>query len=218
MAPERLGSGWAGLGASVGPVELVLVRHGLPFRVDAAEGGGPADPGLAPAGVEQAARVAGCLGGERIDALVTSPARRARETALPIARALGLEPTVVDGVAEFDAAATSYVPVEELRAAGDERWELLKAGDLYALDVDPVAFRARVVAALARVAADRPGGRVVVVTHSGTINAAAGAILGQAKAIWLAPAYCSLTRLAYARDGRRGVLSLNEAGHVRDLL
>jgi hypothetical protein len=43
-------------------------------------------------------------------------------------------------------------------------------------------------------------------------------VLGQQRAIWLAPGYCSITRLAVARDGRRGVVSLNETGHVRDLL
>ena len=52
-------------------------------------------------------------------------------------------------------------------------------------------------------------------THAGAINAAAGDVLGQQRPIWFAPAYCSLTRLAVARDGRRGIVSLNETGHVR---
>ena len=36
--------------------------------------------------------------------------------------------------------------------------------------------------------------------------------------LWFAPAYASLSRIGAARDGRRGVISLNETGHVRDLL
>ena len=43
-------------------------------------------------------------------------------------------------------------------------------------------------------------------------------MLAQEKTIWFPPAYCSLTRIAASRDGRRGVISLNETGHVRDLL
>jgi 2,3-bisphosphoglycerate-dependent phosphoglycerate mutase len=199
-------------------VELVLVRHALPVRADAAPDGGRADPGLSERGREQAARLPAALAGDRVDVLCTSPLRRARETAEPVAAALGLEPVVVEGVAEFDSGDASYVPVEELRAAGDPRWQALVRGELYSAGVDPAAFRATVVAALADVAAQHPGGRAVLVSHAGVINAAAGDVLGQQRPIWFAPAYCSLTRLAYARDGRRGVVSLNETAHVRDLL
>ena len=199
-------------------MELVLVRHALPLRMDAAPDGGPADPGLAEGGRAQAARIVAALAGDDISALYTSPARRARETAVPLAEALGGEPAVEPGIAEFDSADSSYVPVEELRAAGDPRWELLARGDLYSVGVDPVAFRARVVAALESVAARHPGGRAVLFTHAGALNAAAGHVLGRQQPIWFAPAYCSITRLAFARDGRRGIVSLNETGHVRDLL
>jgi len=36
--------------------------------------------------------------------------------------------------------------------------------------------------------------------------------------LWFAPAYASVTRIGAARSGRRGIVSLNETGHVRDLL
>jgi probable phosphoglycerate mutase len=199
-------------------MELVLVRHALPVRVDATPDGAPADPGLAERGRAQAERVVAALAGDEVTALYTSPARRARETAVPLATALGLAPVVEPGVAEFDSADSSYVPVEELKAAGDPRWDLLARGDLYSAGVDPVAFRARVVGALERIAARHPGGRAVLFTHAGALNAAAGDVMQRERAIWFAPAYCSITRLAYARDGRRGLVSLNETGHVRDLL
>ncbi|HWG92807.1 MAG TPA: histidine phosphatase family protein [Mycobacteriales bacterium] len=198
-------------------MELVLVRHALPVRADAVDGG-RADPGLSDLGREQAARLPGALAGDRVDLLCTSPLCRARETAAPLAEALGVEPLVVEGIAEFDSGDPSYVPVEELRAAGDPRWHALVRGDLYSSGVDPVAFRTTVVDALATVAAEHPGGRAVLVTHAGAINAAAGAVLAQERPIWFAPAYCSITRLAFSRDGRRGVVSLNETAHVRDLL
>ena len=199
-------------------MEIVLVRHALPVRIDATEDGSPADPGLAPRGVEQAARVVQALAGDEVTALYTSPAARARQTAAPLAAALGLELRVEPGLAEFDTADPSYVPVEELRAAGDPRWERLARGDLYSAGVDPAAFRARVVQAVEQIVAAHPGGRAVLFTHAGTCNAYLGHVLGQARTIWFAPAYCSVSRVGAARDGRRGVVSLNETGHVRDLL
>ena len=199
-------------------MEIVLVRHALPVRIDATPDGGPADPALAERGVEQADRVVGALAHHTVDALYCSPSRRAVETAAPLAAALGIDPVLEPGVAEFDSDDRSYVPVEELRANGDPRWHRQVAGDLYSAGVDPVAFRARVVEAVERIAAQHPGQRVVVVSHSGSINAAAGHVLGQQRPLWFAPSYCSITRLAFARSGRQGVVSLNETGHVRDLL
>lgn len=199
-------------------MELVLVRHALPARVDVAPGGGAADPGLVALGVDQARRVVRALDGEPVTAIYTSPAARARQTAEPLAEALGLPPVVEPGIAEFDTADPSYVPVEELRAADDPRWHALRRGDLSSTGVDPDAFRAQVVAAVEAVVARHPGGRAVLFTHAGACNAYLGHVLGQDRAIWFAPAYCSLSRVGAARDGRRGVVSLNETGHVRDLL
>ena len=199
-------------------MELVLVRHALPVRIDATPDGAPADPELAERGHEQARRLVAALAADEVTALYSSPSRRARATAAPLEQALGMTAEVEDGLAEFDSSDTSYVPVEELKAAGDPRWTALVHGDLYSHDVDPVAFRARVVDAVERIAARHPGGRAVLLTHAGAINAAAGAVLGQERTIWFAPDYCSISRLAAARDGRRGLVSLNETGHVRDLL
>jgi broad specificity phosphatase PhoE len=185
-------------------MEIVLVRHALPVRIDATPDGAPADPQLAERGHEQAQRLLQALAGDDVSALYTSPSRRARETAAPLEEALGLSAVVEEGLAEFDVQDSSYVPVEELRAAGDPRWKALVHGDLYSRDVDPVAFRTRVVAAVERIVSAHPGGRAVLFSHAGAINAAAGAVLGQDRLLWFAPAYCSLTRLGAARDGRRG--------------
>lgn len=199
-------------------MEIVLVRHALPVRVDATPDGSPANPQLSQLGHQQAERLVEALALDDVDALYSSPSRRARETAAPLEQALGMTAEIDDGLAEFDVEHSSYVPVEELKAAGDPRYTALLHGDLYSHDVDPVAFRARVVAAVERIVSRHPGGRAVVFSHSGAINAATGSLLGQEKVIWFAPAYCSITRIGAARDGRRGIVSLNETGHVRDLL
>lgn len=199
-------------------MELVLVRHALPVRVDATPDGRPADPGLADQGCMQAQRLLEALRHDHVAALYSSPASRALETAAPVAESMGLPLGVEPGIAEFDATESSYVPVEELRAANDPRWQALVRGDLMHADVDPVAFRNRVVAAVEGIVSRHPGERVVLFTHSGTINAYCGHVLGQQRALWFAPDYASLSRIGAARDGRRGVISLNETAHVRDLL
>jgi probable phosphoglycerate mutase len=101
-------------------VELLLVRHALPERVEL--DAGRADPGLADAGRQQAALLAEYLEGESIDALYSSPLRRATETIEPLAARRGLPVTVIDGVAEWDRDVSSYVPIEELRRQRDARF------------------------------------------------------------------------------------------------
>ena len=199
-------------------MELLLVRHALPVRIDATADGAPADPGLAPRGHEQASRLVQALAGQDVAAIYSSPQLRARETAAPLAQALGLEVEIVGGLAEFDSGHASYVPVEELRAAGDPRWHALVAGNLYGAGVDPAAFQAAVVAAVEGIAERHPGGRAVLVMHAGSINAYGGHVLQQTRSLWFAPAYASVSRIGASRDGRRGVVSLNETAHVRDLL
>jgi broad specificity phosphatase PhoE len=149
-------------------MELVFVRHGLPLRVEQTDG--PVDPPLAPAGWKQAEAVGEWLRRETLHGLIASPSRRARETAAPLAEALGVEPVVDDELAEYDAEATSYVPMEELRALRDERWEAVLRGDFHLPDVDPVAFRKRIVTRLEEIVAEHPGQTLVVFTNAGVIK------------------------------------------------
>jgi broad specificity phosphatase PhoE len=204
-------------------MELVFVRHALPVRLEQVGADAPpADPGLAPLGAQQAARLAALLTREPLDAVYVSPARRAIESALPLLNATGVPAVTEEGLAELDAAESSYIPVEELKAADDPRWRALLRGEHYDASVDVLGFRERVVEAVEGIVARHPGQRVVVFTHAGTINAYAGHLLGQCKPFWLAmtqsPGYCSISRIAAARDGRRSIISLNETSHLRDLL
>jgi len=81
-------------------IELVLLRHGEP---DWAPGDGPsvADASLTDYGRAQAEAAAAGLARLGLDALYVSPLRRARETAEPVAKATGVTPEVVEGLAEI---------------------------------------------------------------------------------------------------------------------
>ena len=191
-----------------------MIRHALPIRIEQANGA--ADPGLSEAGVAQAEHMARYLATERIDALFTSPMRRAIQTAVPLADATGLVPTVVDEVAEYDQHASEYVPVEELKASGDPRWsEMLQGADVETAEA--TAFYERVIAALEQIVETNPGRTVAVVCHGGVINAYLAHVLGLPYRLpgVIYPNYTSIHRFAGARSGERSVLTVNETFHLR---
>ena len=107
-------------------MELILVRHALPERVENVEG--VADPGLQPLGQEQARRLADWLEHEPIDRIVASPKRRAVETAQPLSDRLGLGIEIVPGFSEIDRSSRHYIPVEEMRRENSPVWQALVAG------------------------------------------------------------------------------------------
>ena len=196
-------------------MELLLVRHAEPMRITEGEGEGPADPGLTERGHEQAARLGAWLAHEGIDAIVTSPARRARETAAPLAAALGLEPEIDEGVAEYDAASTSYIPIEELRELKDERWYATIEGRWSEVGgVDPHEFQARVVPAVESLIDRHAGQRLAVIAHGGMINVYLAHVLGIDRLLWFHPEYTSISRVHASRSGPRSVGTVNETAHL----
>ncbi|HSP03832.1 MAG TPA: histidine phosphatase family protein [Acidimicrobiales bacterium] len=197
-------------------MELLLIRHALPIRVEGAAG--PADPPLSDIGRRQSESMVRWLEPEPLDALVVSPMIRARETATPLATARGLETVVHEGVAEFDKDADSYVPMEELKAAGDPRWqEIVDGGYFGDGDLTPEQFQATVVDAVEEVIAANAGGTAAIVCHGGVINAYVAHVLGIDDLLFFEPGYTSINRIRASRRGHRMVVSLNETAHLRDV-
>ncbi len=193
-------------------MDLVLIRHALPITVIGADG--PADPELTALGHDQAASVAEWLRAEHFDALYTSPLRRARQTAAPMAQQRRLEPIVRAGLAEYDQHSAEYVPLEELRQTNYELWRETMRTGAYGAD-DPVAFQEVVVGAIDTIIDENPGKRVALVCHGGVINAWAAHVLAMPTVFFFQPGYTSINRFAAARSGERTLLSLNEIAHLR---
>lgn len=197
-------------------MDLILVRHAEPVRVDAVAGAQPADPHLTPAGRAKAALVGRWLAHEGVDHVATSPLTRARETADPIASSLGVEPEVVEGIGEFDRRDASYIPFEEL-PRDHERFSAMVEGRWTDVEgwTDPETFRNDAVGAIESLVERFPGGRVAVFTHAGVLNVYLGHVLGIPRSLWFYPGYASVSRVAAARSGERGVISVNETAHLQ---
>ncbi len=193
-------------------MQLWLIRHALPLRVEGVASG--ADPGLSPEGLAQSERLAAWLHDAPLDAVWSSPLRRALETAAPLARALGVETEIDDDLAEFDRDADFYIPLEELKAEGDPRYQELVDGTWAGEDAR-AAFAHRLVAAMERVITAHPGGEVAVVCHGGVINVYLAHVLGLADPMFFHPDYTGISRVRAARSGPRSIVSINETGHLR---
>ena len=197
-------------------MDLLWVRHGEPERI--APGlGVPADPALTPAGREQAQRLADWLAHETIDAVVSSPLRRATETAAPIAAAHGLEIEIVEGLIEYDSKSDHYIPTEELAATKDDRWLAMIEGRWESFGADPPEVFVERVSATVDVLVERfAGRRVVAVCHGGVVNIALGLVLGigTERPLWFEPGYSSLHRVKASRSGIKSISSINETAHL----
>jgi probable phosphoglycerate mutase len=195
-------------------MELLIIRHALPIRRELESGA--ADPELSEAGHEQAAHLSRYLADERIDAVYSSPLTRARETAAPLATAKHLEVVTSPGIAEWDQNSPEYVPVEELKASNDPRWQAMLDG-AWDSDESETEFRERVVSSIESIIAEHRGQRVAVVCHGGVINGYLSHILGLdsfARGFFY-PNYTSINRVAAASSGEREVITVNETAHLR---
>jgi probable phosphoglycerate mutase len=197
-------------------VELLLIRHALPVRRELDQG--VADPELSPEGIAQAEHLARYLAEEKpLHAIYASPLRRAYQTAQPVAESQGLTIVTEEGVAEYDRDSSWYVPVEELKATKDPRWQELVDGTWHAsLDVDPFEFRDTLTNAIERIIAAHPSQKVAIVCHGGVINAYLSRILDLDDPTgFFYPNYTSIHRVMAARSGERSILTLNETAHLR---
>jgi probable phosphoglycerate mutase len=194
-------------------MELLLIRHALPIRRENVADG-PADPVLSEAGHAQSEHLAKYLSTETIDAIYASPLVRARQTAAPVATDQGRTVVIEPGVAEYDKDSDTYIPVEELKAAGDPRWkEMIERS---AAD-NPADFATGVVGSINAIAARHAGEKVAVVCHGGVINAYLLDVLGLEidGPGFFYPNYTSIHRVMVSRKGIRSVSTINETAHLR---
>lgn len=191
---------------------LIVVRHG---RTSAnASGlllGRRLDPGLDDLGRRQAEAVAAALAGA--DRVVSSPLRRARQTA----EALGLPVTVDERWAEVDYGELDGTPLAEVPPEVWARWR----ADAHHAPAGGESMRdlaARVRAACDDLAGEATERDVVVVSHVSPVKAAVAWSLGVgddvAWRMWCAPG--SITRIALGPRGP-SLHGYNDVSHLAGL-
>ena len=196
-------------------MQVLLIRHALPLRSEHGEG---SDPDLSDEAVAQVKRLPEALSRFPISRVVSSPQRRAIQTAEPVAAARELPVEIDDRFAEYDRDLPLYIPIEQIRDENPQEWARMAQGHLPSA-VDEDAFRARVRTAVEDlVAAADPEDTVAVFSHGGVINVLLHEILGTTRLLSFPIDYASLTRLLYSRSGQATVATVNSTEHVWDLL
>jgi broad specificity phosphatase PhoE len=162
------------------PARLLLVRHGQIEANVLRRWHGSTDEDLTDFGREQAKRIAAHVASEhpRVAAVYTSPAQRARNTATPIAAALGLPLVVAPGLAEYAIGVLENEPYDDLvakhrffeRADADLSWAPSGGESLGAVG-------ARVVATWREIARTHPGAEILAVSHGAAIAAGLASLL-----------------------------------------
>ncbi|HEX3808918.1 MAG TPA: histidine phosphatase family protein [Rhizomicrobium sp.] len=163
--------------------KIFMVRHGKA----AAGFGEDADPGLDDVGRAQAQAVGERLSRNTPMRILSSPLKRARETAMPLAALWKREPVIEEAVGE--------IPSNDLSLAERATWlRGFMSGSWRAASFELAQWREGVIAALLAQKED-----AVIFSHYVAINAAAGAALGDDRVIVFSPDNCSVT--VFETDG-----------------
>jgi len=184
---------------------VLLVRHAVTPTT------GVKLPGRAPGlhlgddGRRQADAAAARLGKlSKLAAVYASPLERARETALPIARARGLALRIERDLAELDIGEWTGLSLKQ--ASRKPEWTIVQhhpSGFRFPGGESFPEMQTRMTAALARLVARHPGEVVAAVSHADPIKAAVAHALGTPldlfQRIVIAPA--SISAIVYRREG-----------------
>ncbi len=206
------------------PTLVLLVRHGqTPTTGKVLPGRAPglhlADKGTRQA-EEVALRIASLQSDERrVAAVYASPLERTRETAAPIAKALGLPVRRAKGLLECEFGDWT----------GAELKKLSKLPEWRTVQRNPSGFRfpggesftemqTRIGTAIETIRGNHAGQTVVAVSHADPIKAAVAQAMGMHldlfQRIVISP--CSVSAILYAADGPI-VLAVNSTGDLRAL-
>ncbi|WP_245605710.1 histidine phosphatase family protein [Promicromonospora kroppenstedtii] len=173
------------------PLRMWCLRHAESENVTAALAGALPNAPLTAHGREQALRTAHTLAGEPISNVYASPARRALETARPLATAINLQvepvPELVEiGIGQHDGSSDPAVrarTAEVLRAwVVDGRLDERVADGETGHEV-----LARTTTALQRIAGRHEGETVAVVGHVGSLTLALSRLCSLGASVWGAP-------------------------------
>jgi broad specificity phosphatase PhoE len=197
---------------------LLLARHGQSVSNAVRRFQGVQDVALSELGARQAEALGQAIRSLPIAAVYTSPLERARRTAEIAAAGLDVPVTPVDSLRELSLGDWEGHTVEEIRALPGDPYEQWVRDPVACLPpgAEPLSeVQARVVSAMADIAATHPNGQqVLVVCHGGVISAYLAHCLGlPLSSIWrLTLSNGSITEVAPP-----SVRSVNSTRHLSGL-
>jgi probable phosphoglycerate mutase len=205
-----------------GATEIIVVRHGasetaLPgTRFPLLDGRG--DPNLSEDGYEQARAIADRLAPEGIRQLFVTPLRRTHQTAAPLVDLTGLEPVVIEELAEVRLGDWEGGEYRLRVAKGDpivrkmfqqERWDVIPGGE------SPESLSRRVRAGLERIVElTGPDAVAVAILHGGVIGEVCRQATGSRPFAFVHSDNGSVSRLVIRPSGRWMLRSFNEVSHL----
>ncbi|HEX5627467.1 MAG TPA: MSMEG_4193 family putative phosphomutase [Actinomycetota bacterium] len=150
---------------------LLLVRHGHTDAAGKRLTGRAAGVHLTEGGQRQAERLVARLDGIRVDAIVSSPLERCRETAAPLAKARGRRVIVRRGWIEVGYGEWTGRSISQLRRTALWRRVMSTPSNVrFPGGESLLEVQARAVDAAFELAAEHPRGTVVVVSHADVIR------------------------------------------------
>jgi probable phosphomutase (TIGR03848 family) len=200
---------------------ILLVRHGQTPTTGTSLPGRAPGLHLAEVGVTQAQMAAVRLSElTKIDAIYASPLERARETAAPIAKAVGQKVKIDKGLLECDFGDWTGSALADLMKLPE--WQTVQkfpSGFRFPNGESFTEMQTRMVTALDRLRLAHPGGVVVAVSHADPIKAAVAHAMGTHLDLFqrIVISTCSITAVAYGATGPV-VLTVNSTGgSLKDL-
>ena len=201
---------------------FIMIRHGFSVANNEHRFAGNSDIPLTDLGRAQAEQCAEALKNERIDSIYASDLSRAFDTAVPVARALGLEITATKSLREIFAGEWEGKTFDQIDREYHDEFAVWKQDIGRARCTggeSPQELSARVLSALAEIAEKHEGKTVCIATHATPIRAVCTAAAGldacdMAKIPWTANASISLFEY---EDGVFTAIYTSKTDHLGDL-
>ncbi|MEW1907317.1 bifunctional RNase H/acid phosphatase [Kitasatospora sp. NPDC085895] len=221
--PAAPRAGWAAPADLGTPTTFVLLRHGETALTPQKRfsGSGGTDPELSEKGRWQAERVAEALAARgTVQAVVSSPMRRTRGTAEAVARRLGLEVRIEDGLRELDFGAWEGLTFAEVQQQYPDDLNAWLASSKAKPTGSSESFSSlahRTGVARDKIIARHPGRTVLVVSHVSPIKTLVRLALGAPPdAVYrMELSAASLCAVQYYADGNASLRLLNDTSHLR---
>ncbi|MFE3111420.1 bifunctional RNase H/acid phosphatase [Kitasatospora indigofera] len=216
-------AGWAAPADLGTPTTFVLLRHGETALTPEKRfsGSGGSDPELSEKGRWQAGRAAEAMAARgTIQAVVSSPMRRTRQTAETVAARLGLDVRIEEGLRELDFGdweGLTFAEVQERHPADLDAWLASAKAKPTGGSESFTTLAHRVGVARDKILARYAGRTVLVVSHVSPIKTLVRLALGAPPdALYrMELSAAALSAVQYYTDGNASVRLLNDTGHLR---